>query len=1280
MSGITFPNAERPTGGLPVGGNGQSPIAWRAILSRSILWLLRTELVSWASLVFAIVSIYVTVVNVVPGTTVHFIDNLWPSDPRTYLYTLQFSWLPQRMGFYNALSLIALPFVGWAAVLQSLGVDPSGQEIITVCLLEFTTGFFGYKLIRRHILRGASASLSKILATGAALCLMNNYYVQSVIWWDFVPEGFVMTAFGLMFLYFAMEACEIYLVRGVLPKLTLVGMILASTIAFSVSIPFNLSILVLAVALPPLVWLNHIRDHPSKYRLLLFMGLTLAIILLTSFWWIYPSFMMTQLQPAYIGNAVTQSQSLQTFQTTTSYQTFTIVLSGLIGYPYSSVGHSASTTLISQTVGVALSFFLPVIIGFALLVRPNSASAVLPYSVAVALLLALFITGVNSPLYPAVFNVLFKSNVALTALRTPFVALGYGFSVLWISATSVSVSEIARWWTSYDAWANTDKPIPKSSRVKGMRSSRRFRKWSPHWTLLVGLVVVVAPTVASAPAAYLGDAVPTAPYVTHSQIPDYELEVAAFLKANLHDQYALLFPGGFLDQNGSGGYEGYDVLPSLIPDSLLIDNYRQGFVASDNSLLDTAYQDLFNAQTANSEFTALLAQLAVKYVVVEGNLTTSQLFGQAYAPNYPALLDQLNQTTGLSISAIIGPDYIYGLNGSADLVSLAESTIDGGALINGTYLQQVNLTRAFYNSTLLNLAGEPYHSFTPTLAGNSILFKVGEGARENLTRTVFPAPIGPSSPPIVFNGYPLGINTSIFPELVISFSTNAQTAISVSIVTLPSLTSASQFEIKANTFDVVSPYDNLGVGDASLAPAYGYNHFTSPDRVTTLVANLPSILGSSPNRTVEYALISLWPVINGGGVPQGTAPPDWPGTQELEIYDFGVGSNVYDPPKFAPQTTPLALAPQLQAVNLTETFSNGLFATSNDTPARHLFPVEKIPLVLSANQSVKSNWSYYEAGTPFPQGGPPTFLNAGPLELNISRLPFISLNVSTNLSTGFDLAVTTLSNLSSESPTQLSENLSYLGGTASNLGPGDPLLFEAYGGLHYVTNSTDEAVDDNLLETLQTNTTTDVNFVIPQLFYVNQSGEGVKNLPVQQWPGTQSLTILSLINSNYGLSALDPLANGSIVGLGSPISVTQLPALEPSTVIAPDTVQMPLNTGALSFDLNSPTSISVNIAFSSVDSAPFLIVLHENYASGWSLTSSTGVSNWSPVLVDGAMDGFLVYPSGSPAGAITFQLTFLPQAIFEIVLYGGLLIPFVMVAGIVMYAVLRRRPLSRCRQ
>ncbi len=1226
---------------------------------------------TWPHLVIAVVASYVAVVNVGPGTTVHFIDNLWPLDPRGFLGTLQYAWLPQRLGFYNVLSLQALPYTAWAAGLQTVGLSSSAQEIATVAGLQALTGIYGFRLFQTHLLREVALPRRTLFSLLAALAIMNNFAVQSVYWWDFLPDGFVLTAFGVAFLCYSLDAFAEYHRSGRLPRWPVVGMLLTSTIAFSVSIPFNLAILALAALLPPFVLLTSPPVARGLRRLGTFLVFEGGAILATSLWWVVPSYMMTQLQPSYIGSSAITSQSLQTFQSGTSSVTFLTVLGGSFGYPYSATGHLAITTAITDNVGVAFQVVLPLGIFAALLLRPRPSSPALPYLVAAALALALLITGTNSPLAPGFFTALFTSSVALTALRTPFVALGYGFELLWVAAAALAADRYLRWWRAVRS-SRAAEPEPASDFSPAVRrGGTRGDRIGWPLTATVAVLLILVPVAAAAPAAYDGDAVPVAPYLAHLSVPAYEFEVADYLESHLDNRYALLFPGGFLDQNWTDGYDAYDILPSILPGSLLIDNYRTGFVAADDPLLDQAYLDLTEASTNTTAFAALLSQLAVGYIVVEGELNESPYFGTAYAPDYPVLLAALNRTSDLSLAAVIGPDYLYFVDTAPILVSSVDAAIPATSLLAGTIDPEVNLTAVFRNGTMVSGSEAPLHTFAPISGTGPIRFALSSGDLANLSRSPFPAPLGPSGPPVVFNGLPLDLNTTIFPYLVLNFTTNPGTAISVAVVTVPDLETVNATVLAAHTFYVAAPYDNLGSGDAALVPSYGANHFTSPGTATTLVADLAGLLGGSADRTVDYLLISLWPVVDGSGVARGTPTVDWPTPLSLTIDDVTLGANVYDPPEFGATETPLADLGRVEVENVTGAYWAGLLGTSASAPTRTLFPTEDGAATLSANSSVKSNWTEYQVGAPFPAGGPPTFLNGAPLDWDRLSLPFLSVSLRTLEGTAFDAAVLGISNLSGISPTELESATQYLGGSASNLGPGDPALVPAYGGLHFTTNGSWYDVEDDLAAPGSTGAGSPVQYLIFQLAYVAPNGTASRGLPVDAWPGDQSLQLGGVTLGNVALAPGAPVANGSWIGTAGLTNVTAPPPLPASTAVVPESVG-PLDPASVSDVVQvSPTEVTATVGFGPDASEPSLIVLHETYSAGWVVVPGPGIRSVQHVAVDGAQNGYLVTPT-APNSTITLELEFAPQTAFELALWGGLAVPVVASALVLALASWRR--------
>ncbi|MCI4364163.1 MAG: hypothetical protein L3K13_07710, partial [Thermoplasmata archaeon] len=201
---------------------------------------------------FALVASFVTLLNIRGGFTVHFIDNSWPQDPVGALQSLLYAWGPDRLGYLNLLGPISIPSTGFAAGLQLLGAPSSVQEILLLILLQSVALFYTYRTLVRFVLRHVEPTLRELLAVVGALLLVTSFYVQTVYWWDFLPDGFLLLAAGSALLYYATEALSDFLERRPQPRRRAVLMAVASTLAFSVNIPFNLSLLFLVFTLPTL--------------------------------------------------------------------------------------------------------------------------------------------------------------------------------------------------------------------------------------------------------------------------------------------------------------------------------------------------------------------------------------------------------------------------------------------------------------------------------------------------------------------------------------------------------------------------------------------------------------------------------------------------------------------------------------------------------------------------------------------------------------------------------------------------------------------------------------------------------------------------------------------------------------------------------------------------------------------------------------------------------------------------------------------------------------------
>lgn len=1208
------------------------------------------------ALLMVAVGAWTTLVNIRGDYTIHFIDNAWPLNPGATLRSLIFAWDPQQLGYLNLLNTLEIPLAIWCYFLQILGVPSGIQEILTLTLLQAIAGFFLFLIFHRFFFARVASQLRVPLAFFSALGSLTNFGVQTVYWWDFIPYGFEMLAFGSVFLYLTTIQMEDYL-NGLPFRAGRVGTLAAfGVIAFSVNIPFNLSLLALSFLIPPLALsAKGVEFHYWK-RVLGFETMLAGLIVLVSLWWLIPSIEMVQLQPTYVLQQSPSINSLAIFVNSTARDTLVTVFEGAVGYPLYATGHFLLTAWFVTYIAPGLAV-LPVSVLFLALFCPhNSLHRSLLYVMCGVLGLSLIVTGVNSPLYPIVFSAIFQTPVLLDALRTPFVALGESLEVLWVTAISLAYAMV------YEELRRLE--TSKINRVSLMhrylsRLPNRRGAWR-YATVMIAAIIVLSPIVAEAPGAFAGDAVPLSPYQSRMAIPPYEEAVANYLRDHLHGQFALLYPGGFLEQNWTHGYDGYDVLPSLLPGQFLIDNYQEGFVVANNTLLTDAYTTLQSDLPNTANYSQLLTRLGVRYLVIEGGIGGKYPFGQSSAPDYSLLLGALNKTVGLTLAITIGPDFLYEVESPTSLFSLATHSMADSNLLESTVAPEINLTRAFFNASQITTPFVPYQWLFPTWQ-DGILYDATPSVKQNITMAEQENLASMPSELTLFNGVPLNIHVAAGDYLILSFTTNNETAISVTLVTTPYLANASKETLQANSFPVGGAADNLGQGDNQLVATYGANHFDSFGKKALLIDDLSESLHTSVNRTIYYILISLWPVLpNGTGIRE-LPPTEWPGNQEVTVTQLELGRDIY----LSPPNMPLKLFGGLGRfnegpLNLTNTWFAGVGPETSYAPA-DILPAQLSQRgdFLSLNASLREAWENASGTTVAQAFGEPTWFNSNLLGFSPAADPFLALNVTSAFGTAFSAAVVPQANITAFTSRELESFTTYLGGAASNQGEGDPLLIPAYGAKHYVSNSSSMLLVDNLERSLTAGVNhSAVNHIFLSVYYVLANGSGVRGLSVTNWTGTQQLVIRSLSAAPYLWRGQLPSAIA--INLSCELASNQsiVAPLTSNTVVLHSSAQSYARNAVIHYIEVDPTDFDVTVTNSSGSPivGDVLVVFDQTFYPGWEIVATEGVSSWSHVVVDASLNGFLIIPQ-SHSRQLVFSVQFKGQEVFVSALMLGFVVP-----------------------
>ena len=1221
------------------------PARWLSAARREVALLGSTLRREWliVSLLGA-VSGWVTAANIGGNYVLHFIDILWPLNPLDYLSTLGSSWNPVNLGAFSAVNAFNIPLAVWLSGLQLLRIPIPIQEFVTLFGLQLCGGVYFYRLIAR-LLPNSSPSRVRYLALAASIAYISNYYVEVVYWWDNVPAAFLLLGFGPAFLFYLLSFSSRLLRSGSVGVRLWAQLSATSILAFSVNVPFNISLLALAIVVPvvaaTITPLKKIRRQ-DWLRTYLYSGGT---VLLTSLWWIVPDYLDSVLYPNYVGGQASVGYNTQLFQVTTAPLTFSTILRGFYNYGYPSYAHLSSVNAVYYNVAGVASILIPagILIGL-LLTRERKERALLLCGTIAILLLSLVVLGVNSPISPVLLWTLNSNSILLQAIRNPFISFGFALYVLLLILVVNSVEAIGSWLVR----PPTDHPT-RPTRGWNLATDlvREVRVQPRHSGIVAAglvLLLLVLPFSSAAAALYAGDALPHSPWRARMQIPTYEYDVASYLSTHLGTSYALLYPGGFLEQNWTDGYDGYDILPSLLPSTLLIYDYGPGFVATPNQMLQFAYQSIGSGTTDLTNFSGLLQRLDVGYVVIEGQVGGSYPFGFQAPPEYSRILSSLNRTSGLELASTIGPDYLYRVAAPASLFASPTGWLPSSRILSDSMVPQLNLTQLYFNSTLLDTPLAPFREFYPTWTNGSIDFTLNESTKRALAKQQEPEPFSQIGLPVSYNGAPININGTWFDQIAISFETNPATAVTFSLVTVPVLQNQTSASLAQRTFYLGGKAANLGYGDSRLFSTYGADHFTSVNHSTLLVDDLRTTLAGSGTFEANYLVITFYPVTANGSGLRNVPIDGWPGDQNLRIDSIVLGNPYFAPSSLPPGPVSMTAPTPSPSLDLLDSYYQSASSESGSAPTHNFVPVLNAgAIVASANATVKAYIASHPLGPPFGGTWPPTVFNSAPIVIDPSRFSYLVLSFRTNLNAAFTASLVSAANLSNLNSSTLSGATHPMGGAGNSLGMGDPALFPTFGADHfYSPNGSVTMVQslDNLLRAAN-GTPQTAEYLLLSLFPVADNGTGIRFLPVSQWPGDQILTISQLSLEPYLLEG----SSGPIpAGFFSPASQIRPPGAPMAGGYLPlvnGTIGFPVAGFAVTYTVQSPTDYQVVLTRASPTTHAALLVFRQNYADGWT-ASGIGLTSIEHLKVDGALNGFLLVPDSNRTQLVV-EITFSPQ-------------------------------------
>ena len=856
---------------------------------------------------FAAISIFVSSINTSGNYIIHFIDIFWPVNMGSSIYYTKsffFAWSSEDFGMYTILNIFALPPYLIISFLYLLHIPTYIQEITLFSAMQFMSLYFFFRIFNEFILFNICKERRSVISFFSAIAITFNYPLIVLVWWDNIPSGFLMIGFGSAFLFYLLSFSKTYLEEIRFDPKTASLMFLFSALSISVNIPFNLNILYVALIFLIYSILFFRPCSGSLRRYGSYVLVISIIILLSNLWWVLPNAMYLFTSSA-IAPASGLGGNIRIYEATTSGISLLTLFRGLYAYSYIPFFNLYSGKINNEILryGYIPSYFISVIIILQCIspavVRRSTGKAVdkkfLYFLISILPLVSIMVGSLS---FHNLINYLFGYFLLQEMLRNPIVSFAYALIILLVILVSTALGSLL------DQYGRFNRKTKLSfQRKENLTGNRIIKKWA---VAAVVFLIVFLPFFSTSSDVYTGYAIPHYPYRARMVVPAYENNVANFLEKNLGNHYVLLYPGGFIEQNTSGGYIAYDILPSMLSGKLVIDGSPGGLGDTSNHLLSELYSLLGSGYVNKYNIKPALEQFNIKYIVIEGGIGGKYPWGSTSEPDYNAILSSLNHTSGLKLVEVIGIDYIYQNSMPGNQVTITDKVITQSAVVNNflpvlsdtgfffnsslfspTHTENIvpeeNITKSYFNYTLENLnTSLPHNEITP-IWKDGIFYSLNYSERMYLNTTYDPLPLGPpNGQPSLFNAIPMDLNATQFPTLLINFSTNKNTVLNFQAVTSSNLTQAN-----------LSNSINLGFyttlpSDPAVTSYYGGMKYNGTDVAMTV--NLLDALQGMKNMTLNYLIISIYPTYeNGSGMRLPIT--EWPGYQNFTIHSIQSGHN-----------------------------------------------------------------------------------------------------------------------------------------------------------------------------------------------------------------------------------------------------------------------------------------------------------------------------------------------------------------------------------------------------
>jgi|GEM_PF-6125399 len=834
-------------------------------------------------LTFLLVSIIFTSLNQGGSYIIHFIDILWPFHPILDILNFFNVWNRNDFGYVTILNIFNLQSYLFISLLYLINLPIFIQQIIIISMMEFLASIFYFKIFNEFLFYNYNFKYKEYIIASSVMILTigpGNYYL-----WDFIPQGEILLGFGAMFLYYELKLFESYITNQKMNFTYIMFLFISSFFSFSVNVPFNLSLVLLSLILP--IYLIIIYKFKEIIRIFYYFLFLLLFIIVPNLWWILPSYLQYKAIPNLLVPSYTLYVSIN----------FLDSLRFLYNVYSNNYAHTYFVRYIYYNVGNIMSY-IPIILILLTLFFKFKNKIIYFFTLFIYIFFSLIFMGIKGPFDNILLYLISTNGIFNVILRNTATAFVFFYIFIITLIMLLSIFEIL------SSKFILKKYLEKWNIIKNINWENKinFKK-----IIVIFIIIIILTTSFSlAPQNFLGDASPHYPFRARMIVPEYEYQVADFLNKYATNSYALLYPGGFLEQNWSkNGYDAYDILPALADKALLITHYGQYVGQNYNWMLDYIYTYISSQSKPNSTFANLLYTLNIKYIVIEGEIGGNYPFSFYPPPNYEQILNKLNNTKNIKLVQRIGPDYIYesaleykGLIGIAKKLYSNKEYLDGfinltnnitlryynynNSAIEGFFNPINNITLNYYNYSKIK---SDVYILNSTYM-NGIYINLNSSYKNYLQNLSLPYGL------IYANALPLHINSSAYQYLVIRIRANNNTAFSISGLTTDVLNITNLRN--ASNYAPLIPNDNYGWGNnQKIMEAYGGDHFYSNNRTMTFIINLEKALPG--NKELNYLIFGIYPVANNGSGLRGVPLNQWPNNQTLLIQSIELGKTL-DPP------------------------------------------------------------------------------------------------------------------------------------------------------------------------------------------------------------------------------------------------------------------------------------------------------------------------------------------------------------------------------------------------